>query len=175
MHRHWCSVEGHWYDCGESCVCECGRSMDEHDHSQCPVELRPCAEHPVSVQSEATGELPSWFPTEEDRQKHQRKHQILKQLVFYDLSFFNENPDGDRADFLEADFFKAVARCEILGVTIHGIDLFSTENGYLGTEYPPEGSQGLTWCRESLKRCLGRSDVVFCATYGVPDEWLDVF
>ena len=45
MHKHWCEVEGHWFDCAEACVCECGLPMNGHDHSGCPVELRPCADH----------------------------------------------------------------------------------------------------------------------------------
>ena len=45
VHKHWCEVEGHWFDCAEQCVCECGLPMDGHDHSGCPVELRPCFDH----------------------------------------------------------------------------------------------------------------------------------
>jgi len=44
-HRHWCEVYGHDYQCGEDCVCICGLPMNGSDHSDCPVELRPCPEH----------------------------------------------------------------------------------------------------------------------------------
>lgn len=47
LHRHWCEVYGHYYDCRrEDCHCICGRSMQgPWDHSDCPVELKPCPEH----------------------------------------------------------------------------------------------------------------------------------
>ena len=44
-HRHWCTVEAHYYDCAEDCVCICGLPMNGNDHSECPVELRECPEH----------------------------------------------------------------------------------------------------------------------------------
>jgi hypothetical protein len=44
-HRHWCEVYGHYYGCGKDCLCICGLRMNGNDHSDCPVELRPCPEH----------------------------------------------------------------------------------------------------------------------------------
>jgi len=44
-HRHWCDVYGHEYECSGDCLCICGRPMSGNDHSDCPVELRPCPEH----------------------------------------------------------------------------------------------------------------------------------
>ena len=44
-HRHWCDVAGHYYSCGEECECFCGLPMNDYDHADCPVELRPCPEH----------------------------------------------------------------------------------------------------------------------------------
>ena len=44
-HRHCCYVTGHEYECGNNCECICGLPMEGHDHSDCPVELRACAEH----------------------------------------------------------------------------------------------------------------------------------
>jgi hypothetical protein len=43
--QHCCAVEGHYYECAEDCVCICGLPMNSNDHSECPVELRPCPEH----------------------------------------------------------------------------------------------------------------------------------
>ena len=46
MHRHFCEVYGHDWQCGEDCNClVCGLPMNGFDHSDCPVELRPCPEH----------------------------------------------------------------------------------------------------------------------------------
>ena len=46
-HRHFCDCAGHDWQCGEGCHCICGFPMERHDHSNCPVELRPCPEHAV--------------------------------------------------------------------------------------------------------------------------------
>lgn len=47
MHKHWCDVVGHEYQCAdESCGCVCGEQMEGHNHENCPIELRACPEHP---------------------------------------------------------------------------------------------------------------------------------
>jgi hypothetical protein len=43
--RHGCEVAGHYYECIEDCICICGLPISGNDHSDCPVELRPCPEH----------------------------------------------------------------------------------------------------------------------------------
>ena len=45
MHTHFCEVYGHEWRCGEECQCICGLPMEGCDHTDCPVELRPCPEH----------------------------------------------------------------------------------------------------------------------------------
>ena len=45
MHTHFCEVVGHEWQCGDDCICICGLPMEGHDHSDCPIELRACAEH----------------------------------------------------------------------------------------------------------------------------------
>ncbi len=70
-HRHWCEIDGHEYECsGDSCLCICGLRMNGNDHSDCPVELRPCPEHEVEQKQESMSEkaLPAglveiMFPT----------------------------------------------------------------------------------------------------------------
>ena len=44
-HRHYCDFAGHHWQCAGDCECCCGLMMEAHDHSDCPVELRACAEH----------------------------------------------------------------------------------------------------------------------------------
>ncbi len=45
-HRHYCEAEGHDWQCSSAdCECICGHPMEDGDHSECPVELRPCSEH----------------------------------------------------------------------------------------------------------------------------------
>lgn len=58
-HNHYCDVAGHYWECngaairpftGETkpsiCMCQIHRvSMEEGDHSECPIELLACPEH----------------------------------------------------------------------------------------------------------------------------------
>lgn len=67
-HRHWCYVVGHDYQCAEDCECICGLPMNGNDHSDCPVELRPCPEHkdekeqPISEEASPEGLVEIKFP-----------------------------------------------------------------------------------------------------------------
>ena len=45
MHKHFCELAGRERDCNENCRCICGLPMEGRHHSNCAVELRPCAEH----------------------------------------------------------------------------------------------------------------------------------
>jgi hypothetical protein len=45
MHRHFCSIADHDWQCSDNCECICDLPMEGHDHSDCPVELRPCPDH----------------------------------------------------------------------------------------------------------------------------------
>ena len=45
MHIHYCDEYGHEYECSGDCECICGLLMNGNDHTDCPVELRPCPEH----------------------------------------------------------------------------------------------------------------------------------
>jgi len=54
MHRHYCDVAGHEWQCGGNCNCICGLPMEGNDHSDCPVELRPCPEHKDETEQQMT-------------------------------------------------------------------------------------------------------------------------
>ena len=53
-HRHYCYVEGHDWQCNDDCNCICDLPMEGHDHSDCPVELRPCPEHKDETERQIT-------------------------------------------------------------------------------------------------------------------------
>ena len=64
-HQHFCEVGGHRYECGEDCECICGLPMNGYDHSDCPVELRPCPEsesHQEQEMPEEEGVVEIKFP-----------------------------------------------------------------------------------------------------------------
>jgi hypothetical protein len=45
LHNHFCYVGGHSFECKDDCECICGQPMNGNDHTDCPVELRPCPKH----------------------------------------------------------------------------------------------------------------------------------
>ena len=45
MHRHFCEIAGHDWQCSDNCDCICGLPMNGNEHTDCPIELRPCLEH----------------------------------------------------------------------------------------------------------------------------------
>lgn len=63
MHKHYCDTAGHKYDCSDgSCECVCGLPMEGHDHSDCPIELRPCPEHAVDQERPVEAVEPDAMP-----------------------------------------------------------------------------------------------------------------
>src|SRR5690348_3384425 len=53
MHKHLCYIVGHEWQCSsEKCECICGLSMEGHDHSDCPLEIRPCPEHEAEAMAD---------------------------------------------------------------------------------------------------------------------------
>jgi hypothetical protein len=66
LHQHFCYVAGHDFECREDCECICSRPMNGNDHSDCPVELRPCPKHEseqnMSEESAAEGVVEINFP-----------------------------------------------------------------------------------------------------------------
>jgi hypothetical protein len=72
-HQHGCLVEGHYYDCADGCECICGLPMNGNDHSDCPVELRPCPEHKVE-HKRRMAEAMSCEQTEIETQGSTRPH-----------------------------------------------------------------------------------------------------
>jgi hypothetical protein len=51
MHKHYCTTTGHDWQCSDDCECICGLRMEANDHSQCPVELRPCPDHAAEYEA----------------------------------------------------------------------------------------------------------------------------
>lgn len=94
MHRHWCEVRGHKYECSDpACLCPCGSPLERHDYTNCPIELRPCTAHremATTMQSAET-DCPEWLQSYEKSHKQQEAERLLKQLVFYNLRLLNDD------------------------------------------------------------------------------------
>ena len=196
-HHHFCDVGGHQWACSgeaprpggdhsEASVYMCIAHqvpMEEGDHSACPVELLACPDH---RNSERGADDSSMAPdssfadlfgdifTPESREKSECERRVVRRLVFFDLVHIDLMPCYGIGDNLEADFLKAVARCELLKFNIHGIDFLTTQGAYLGTEICPENESGAAWCREAMRLHTG-PDVVYSASYGVPEDFLALF
>ena len=177
MHRHWCAVRGHKYDCNDpTCMCVCGRPMEKHDYTNCPIELRPCAAHRAMVPQMKAAEIdfPDWLDNYENTHQQEHAEHILMQLVFYDLELIND--DIGAPIFKEADFFRCVERCELLGIQIFKVDVrIPAKEIILGTEERPEGTRGAAWCRAALRGYLRLVDVAYAPTLGIPTRWFGVF
>jgi hypothetical protein len=178
MHRHWCEVRAHKYECSDgACMCPCGSPMEAGDHSDCPVELRPCPEHrsPLLIKlSGGANSVPDWLQITEKSGKQQQAERILMQLVFYDLRLVND--DIGAPIFKEEDFLRCIDRCELLGIQIFSVDTqIPAKEIVMGTEQPPEGTRGAAWCRTALRGYFGLVDVAYAPTFGVPMKFFDVF
>ena len=177
MHRHWCGVRAHRYECTDpTCMCPCGRPMERHDYTNCPIELRSCAAHQatMSLTESTEADYPDWLDNYENSHKQKHAEHILMQLVFYDLRLLNE--DIGAPVFRESDFFKAVERCDLLGIQIFKVDvLIPAKEIILGTEERPDGVRGAAWCRTALRGYLRLVDVAYAPTLGIPTKWFGVF
>lgn len=71
LHHHFCYVVGHDFECREDCECICGQPMNGNDHTDCPIELRPCPKHhseqEMSDESESEGVVEIKFPAAPQR------------------------------------------------------------------------------------------------------------
>lgn len=178
MHRHWCQSKAHRYQCADpACMCPCGSPLEAGDHSDCPIELRLCAEHcgPTLIKlSAGAGSVPDWLQTSEKSEKQEQAERILIQLVFYDLALVND--DVGAPVFKEEDFLRCIDRCEFLGMQIFSVNtLVPAKEIVMGTEQPPEGTRGAAWCRTALRGYWGLQDVAYAPSLGIPTKFLRVF
>jgi hypothetical protein len=83
MHKHWCDVRGHEWECQGTAVrplrgdteptpCYCfnhqGVLMEDGDHSQCSIELLACPEHrdqQLRAMSYEPGQVPGHVPADD--------------------------------------------------------------------------------------------------------------
>ncbi len=61
MHTHFCDVHGDYWKCSEDCQCICGLPIEGNDHSDCPVELRPCPEHQPEADRRMQEAISQWL------------------------------------------------------------------------------------------------------------------
>jgi hypothetical protein len=98
---------------------------------------------------------------------------FLRKFVFRGLN--NLKPVWDSpviAHFNAGDFIRVVDRCNVLGVRIIGIEIFTTEGQGLDIEIPEADSN--SWCVSFVQKYQERIDLSICATYEVPGRILNM-
>lgn len=59
MHKHFCEIAGHEWQCSDECECICGLPMNGNDHSDCPVMLLPCLKHAAEQEARLLERVPN--------------------------------------------------------------------------------------------------------------------
>lgn len=98
----------------------------------------------------------------------------LHEVIFVNLRYISADVDGNAFDYFNAaDFLKVIARCELLRVEVNGAAVFSRDGKLL--EVVDCDEHGLNWARAAVAKWQSRPDVLFCASYGISADLLQVF
>ena len=111
----------------------------------------------------------------EDPEAETRGHKMdlfLRDYVFRGLNNLKLQYGSPHiAHFRAADFLRVIARCNLLGVRINGVEIFNLRGQLVEVEIGERDSNN--WCI-SLVRKYRRGKRSFCATYSVPDRVLSM-
>jgi hypothetical protein len=89
---------------------------------------------------------------------------FLRKFAFRGLNELKPVWDSSEiAHFNADDFIRVVDRCNILGVRIIGIEIFTTEGQALDIEVPEADSN--SWCVSFVQKYQNHIDLFICATY----------
>ena len=199
-HRHFCDFAGHYWDCEgtatrlfapEPSVCMClghGVPMEEGDHRECSVELLSCPEHReeqrrnMEEASKAEPNIPEGWEelfrtrTPAEQLRLEEKHRFMEEVVYAGLENINTGFDAAGIfHFSPADFGKVIDRCEHLHVHPNGIEVFSTDGGFIDCVFAmDDGSpdESFDWTRRLVKKYQEVPDITMSATFNIPDSAL---
>jgi len=100
------------------------------------------------------------------------KTAFMQKSVFYGLPDLNTGYDSPLISHFDANAFsQVIERCELLGVRIIGVEVFSNRIELLDVEISPE--DGYEWVRRLVHLYRNNADVSFSATYDVPNDALN--
>jgi hypothetical protein len=104
-----------------------------------------------------------------------RRHAVesfLRDYVFRGLHDLKPAFDSPViAHFNAADFLRVIARCTLLGVHIHGVEVFGPRAESVDVEIGEGGSHD--WCVALVHRYQRHANLSFSATYSMPDSVLN--
>ena len=202
MHIHFCDVAGHEWECEgtalrplagdtEASVCMCIRHrtpMEEGNHSECSIELLACPEHreeqrrKTEEASKAEPNIPEGWEelfrpmTPAEQLRLAEEHRFMEQVVYAGLKNLNTGFDAAGIfHFSPADFGKVIDRCEHLHVHPNGIEVFTTDGGFIECVFAiDDGSpaDGFDWTRRLVQRYQDIPDITLSATFNVPHSAL---
>jgi hypothetical protein len=164
--------------------------MEVGDHSQCSIKLLACPEHreeqrrKMKEARKAEPNTPDGWEelfrpmTDAERMKFEAKHQFMDQVVFVGLKNLNTGFDAPGIHhFSPADFSDAIRRCKPLHVTPIGIEIFTTDGGFIDCEICSENistEEVYSWAQRLVQTYQGTPDITMSATFDVPDFLLDL-
>src|SRR5665213_1245875 len=180
----------------EPSVCMCIRHrvpMEEGDHSKCSIELLACPEHleeqrrrmeepnkAVKDGEEATttdgcDELFRQM-TPAESLRFEEENRFLEEVVYVGLKNINTGFDSvGVVHFSPTDFGKVIDRCEYLDVHPNGIEVFTTDGGFIDCVFAmDDGSpvEDFEWARRLVQKYQGTPDISMSASFSVPDSLL---
>jgi len=180
----------------EPTVCMCIRHlvpMEVGDHSERSIELLACPEHREEQRrrmeetnkpeagADETNPLEGWDAlfrpmTDAERLKFDADHRFMEQVVYAGLENINTGFDAAGIfHFSPADFGKVIDRCEHLHVHPNGIEVFTTDGGFIECVFAmDDGSpdESFDWARRLARKYMEVPDIAMSATFNVPDSAL---
>jgi hypothetical protein len=202
VHKHFCDVEGHEWECEgtaprqlagdtEPSVCMCISHrvpMEEGDHSECSIELLACPKHReeqrrrMEEASKAEAKVPEGWEelfrpmTPAENQRFEEEHLFMEEVVYVGLENINTGFDAlGIFHFTPADFGSVIDRCEHLHVHPNGIEVFTTDGGFIECVFAmDDGSpeDGYDWARRLVQKYQDTPEISMSATFNVPDSVL---
>ena len=146
-HKHWCGIGCHYFRCTADCVCICGKPMNLPCHKSCPTLLDNCPKHPPRPVVDEGAVCIDWYrgPTPAERKKDKQELAFRRAVLFVHLDRQLLDWDSPVIDYFNAaDFLKVIARCELLGIDINGIEVMvPQDHGMVDVKTGPENETGL--------------------------------
>jgi hypothetical protein len=116
--------------------------------------------------------------TSAERIKFEAEHQFMDEVVFVGLKNLNTGFDAPGIQhFSPADFGEVIRRCEPLHVRPIGIEVFTTDGGFVDCQICPEDismAEVYNWAQQLVETYQGAPDITMTATFDVPDSLLNL-
>ena len=104
--------------------------------------------------------------------KRQATDAFLKEHVFAGLKplrpWFD---DSSIWHFSASDFACVLERCSVVGIAVNGVEVFNARAELVEVLVPGTPTSN-SWCLRLLRKYADRTNLLFCATYDVPEQLL---